>query len=89
MGLAARPARGQASEGAIAAGFCGPTGHKRLMRVLTLPFNAAFSRQISTGIFMDTADMTFDPTATLKLFPMELAHFEDGVRSRYGSGVAV
>ncbi|HLJ81452.1 MAG TPA: SDR family oxidoreductase [Ktedonobacterales bacterium] len=58
----------------------------RIMGALTRPITPAFSRQIATGILMDTENMTFDPGPTLKLFPMELTRLEDVVRNRYKSG---
>lgn len=64
-----------------------PLPMMRVMRVFTRPINPAFSRQIATGILMDTQNMTFDPTETLKLFPLKLTRLEDVVRSRYGSAV--
>ncbi len=55
----------------------------RVMRLLTRPLNPALSRQIAMGIFMDTADQTFDMSDTLKRYPMELTKLEEVVRRRY------
>jgi uncharacterized protein YbjT (DUF2867 family) len=65
-----------------------PLPMMRLMRLLTRPINPAFSRQIATGIFMDTANMTFDPAPTLRDFPMALARLEEVVRVHYGSAAS-
>lgn len=65
-----------------------PPAMMRAMRVLTLPINPAFSRQIAVGIYMDTHDMTFDPAETLRRFPMELKRMEEIVRAKYGSVAA-
>ncbi|HEU5440291.1 MAG TPA: SDR family oxidoreductase [Ktedonobacterales bacterium] len=62
-----------------------PLGMMRVMRVLSRPFNPAFSRQVAAGIFMDTHDMTFDPSATLARFPMRLIRMEEVVRRYAGA----
>jgi NADH dehydrogenase len=55
----------------------------RLMGIVTQPINPAFSRQSLAGILMDTEDMTFDPTETLKLFPMQLTHLEEVLHKQF------
>lgn len=60
-----------------------PLPMMRVLRVVTRPFNPVFSRQILSGIILDTQDMTFDPTETLKLFPMRLRHLEDVIRDQF------
>lgn len=60
-----------------------PLPMMRVLAALTRPINPAFSRQVRSAIVMDTADMTFDPTATLTLFPMELTPLERVVRAWY------
>lgn len=65
-----------------------PLPMMRVMAVLMRLINPEFSQQIRSGIVMDTADMTFDPTETLKLFPMELTPLERVARKRYGSDAA-
>lgn len=50
-----------------------------LMRVLArvMPrINPALGRQISAGVFMDTADLRYDMTGTLKTFPLLLTNWE-------------
>lgn len=64
-----------------------PLALMRAMRVLARPVNPAFSRQIAAGIYMDTHDMTFDPTATLRRYPMELKRMEEVVRAQFGGAV--
>ncbi len=49
-----------------------------LMRLI----NPAFSRQIATGAYMDTHDMTFDPTPLLQRFPGPLRRMEEVARSQ-------
>jgi NADH dehydrogenase len=41
----------------------------RVMRVVTRPLNEALSRQIASGIYMDTGAVSFDPAPTLQRFP--------------------
>lgn len=60
-----------------------PLPMMRLMGVVTQPINPAFSRQNQAGILMDTEDMTFDPTETLKLFPMQLTHLEEVLHNQF------
>ncbi|HEY7832428.1 MAG TPA: SDR family oxidoreductase [Ktedonobacterales bacterium] len=60
-----------------------PLPMMRVMRVLARPINPAFSRQIATGILMDTQDMTFDPAATLARFPLALTHFATVIQRQY------
>jgi uncharacterized protein YbjT (DUF2867 family) len=60
-----------------------PLPMMRVMSTLMRPFNPAMSRQIAAGIFMDTADQTFDMTQTLKLYPAQLTRLEDYVRRVY------
>ncbi len=59
-----------------------PLPMMRVMAVVLRPLKPALARQIEAGILMDTADMTFDPTETLKRFPMRLTPFEEVARSR-------
>jgi NADH dehydrogenase len=66
-----------------------PLPMMRVMAVLTRPLNEALSRQIASGVYMDTGDLRFDPTETLKRYspdpgnPMTLSTLEDVVRKRY------
>lgn len=61
-----------------------PLPMMRMMRVLARPINPAFSRQVAAGVWMDTADMTFDPSATLKRFPITLTRFAAVIQRLYG-----
>ncbi len=45
----------------------------RALSVLARPFNASFARQARAGVVLDTADMTFDASATRARFP-DLPH---------------
>jgi len=60
----------------------------RVMSVVMRPFNPALARQIAAGVFMDTADQTFDMSETLKLYPVKLTRLEDYVRRTYELGIA-
>lgn len=60
-----------------------PLPMMRALRVVTRPINPVFSRQILSGIIMDTQDMTFDPAEALKLFPMRLRRLEDVTRDQF------
>jgi uncharacterized protein YbjT (DUF2867 family) len=53
-----------------------------LMRVLAhvMPLiNPALGRQISAGVYMDTADLRYDMTETLKTFPLPLTRWEEWI----------
>ncbi len=57
--------------------------------------NPPLSRQLAMGVYMDTADLTCDPTETLRVFPIQLKRMEGVIRQRYsalarvpGTGVA-
>jgi NADH dehydrogenase len=58
-----------------------PLPMMRAMAVVLRPLNPALARQIELGVLMDTADNTFDPTETLKRFPMRLTPLEEVVRN--------
>ena len=60
----------------------------RVMSVVMRPFNPALARQIAAGVFMDTADQTFDMSETLKLYPVKLTRLEDYVRRTYELDIA-
>lgn len=60
-----------------------PLALMRVMRSITRPINPAFSRLVASSIFMDTHDMTFDPTATLARYPTRLTHLDEVVRRLY------
>lgn len=50
----------------------------RLMRLI----NLGLSGIVQSGILADRADQTFDPSATLERFPIELARLEDFIGRR-------
>ena len=50
----------------------------RLLR----PFHPGLSQIMQAGIVIDTSDQTFDPSAMLARYPVELTRLEDFVRSR-------
>jgi uncharacterized protein YbjT (DUF2867 family) len=56
----------------------------RVMKTLMRPFNETISRQITAGMYMDTADQRLDMTRTLKRYPVPLTRLEDVVRAQYG-----
>ena len=60
-----------------------PLPMMRVMSAMMRPFNPAMSRQIGAAIVMDTADCTFDPSRTLKQFPVQLTKLEEYARAVY------
>lgn len=63
-----------------------PRAMMRLLGVAARPISPTFARQARAGILMDTADMTFDPTPTLRRFPLdppELTRLTDVVARRF------
>jgi uncharacterized protein YbjT (DUF2867 family) len=60
-----------------------PLPMMRVMSTMMRPFNPAMSRQIAAGIVMDTADWTFDPSRTLKQFPVQLTKLEEYALAAY------
>lgn len=55
----------------------------RVMSVVARPFNQGFARQATAGVILNTSDMRFDPSETLRRFPVELARAEDVARRMY------
>jgi uncharacterized protein YbjT (DUF2867 family) len=66
-----------------------PLTAMRAMSLLARPINPAFSRQVATGIVMDTQDMTYDSATLLSRFPGKLRRLEEVARSQFGARVAV
>jgi NADH dehydrogenase len=66
-----------------------PLAAMRAMSLLARPINPAFSRQVATGIVMDTQDMAYDPAALLSRFPGNLRRLEEVARSQFGARAAV
>ncbi|HEX9038908.1 MAG TPA: SDR family oxidoreductase [Ktedonobacterales bacterium] len=60
----------------------------RAMSVVARPFNQGFARLAASGVRMNTTDMRFDPSATLRRFPVTLARVEDVARRLYASKAA-
>ncbi len=56
----------------------------RVMSVLMQLINPTLSRLIRTSIYMDTANLCYDMTETLKLFPVPLTRLEEWVQHHYG-----
>jgi uncharacterized protein YbjT (DUF2867 family) len=56
-----------------------PRPMMRVMAPLMRPINPALSRQISLGVYMDTANLRFDMTETLKEFPLPLTRWEEWI----------
>ena len=46
-------------------------------------FNRSLGRRMEHGVYLDTANLAFDPTETLKLFPLRLSRFEEVVQKSY------
>lgn len=60
-----------------------PLPMMRLMGTLAGPFNEGFARQSRAGVMMDAQDMTFDPSETLKRFPLKLTRLEEVARRQF------
>lgn len=58
----------------------------RTLGALLRPFDAVTSRIMRIGVLMATTDQTFDMSATLREYPMELTRLEDYVRSSREQG---
>ena len=59
-----------------------PLAVLRIMSPLLKPFHPGLSQVMALGILTDTADMTFDPSATLRQYPVPLTRLEDWIRQR-------
>jgi len=59
-----------------------PTGVMKVMSPLLRPVQPVLSRLMSFSAWADTDDIRFDPTATLKEFPMTLTRVEDFIREQ-------
>lgn len=59
-----------------------PLAVLRVMSPLLKPFHPGLSQVMALSILTDTADMTFDPSATLRQYPAPLTRLEDWVRQR-------
>lgn len=57
-----------------------PLPMMRVMAPLVRPINPALSRQISMGVYLDTANLRFDMTETLKDFPLSLTRWEEWIK---------
>lgn len=53
------------------------------MSVLIPPVNPTLGRLIQTSVYMDTANLCYDMTETLREFPRPLVRFEDWARGHY------
>jgi uncharacterized protein YbjT (DUF2867 family) len=53
-----------------------PLPMMRVMSVVMRPIKPALARQIAAGVYMDTADQTFDMTRTLTQYPAQLTRLE-------------
>lgn len=59
-----------------------PLAVLRIMSPLLKPFHPGLSQVMALSILTDTADMTFDPSATLRQYPVPLTRLEDWIRQR-------
>jgi hypothetical protein len=59
-----------------------PLNVLRVMSPLLKPFHQGLSQLMTFSILMDTGDMTFDPSTTLRQYPVPLTRLEDWVRQR-------
>jgi uncharacterized protein YbjT (DUF2867 family) len=61
-----------------------PLPMMRLMSVLMRPVNPTLARQIQAGVVMDTRDMSFDPSETMRRYPsIPLTRLAEVVRRDY------
>lgn len=64
-----------------------PLPMMRLMAVLLRPVKPMIARQVQAGVVMDTHDMTFDATETMRRYPaIAPTSLADMVRRDYGDG---
>jgi uncharacterized protein YbjT (DUF2867 family) len=61
-----------------------PTGMMRVMAPLLYPFQPVVSRLMLMSVWGDTTNQTFDPSAMLSEFPMNLTHIEDFIQEEIG-----
>jgi uncharacterized protein YbjT (DUF2867 family) len=54
-----------------------PLNMMRVMSVLMQPINPTMSRLIRSGIYMDTADLSYDMTGTARAFDIQLTSLEE------------
>lgn len=59
-----------------------PLAMLRVMSPLLKPFHAGFSQVFAFSVWNETSDFTFDPSETLKQYPMELTRLEPWVQDR-------
>lgn len=59
-----------------------PLGMLRLMSPLLKPFHPGLSQVFAFSIWTETNDFTFDPSETLKQYPMELTRLKEWVQDR-------
>jgi uncharacterized protein YbjT (DUF2867 family) len=60
----------------------------RVMSVAARPFSPGFARQAAAGVMMNASDMRFDPSATLRRFPVALSRMEEVARRLYAPDAA-
>ena len=61
-----------------------PLAVLRVMSPLLKPFHPGLSQVMALSILVDTSDMRFDPSATLRQYPVPLTRLEDWVCQRVG-----
>lgn len=66
-----------------------PLGMLRVMAPVLRPFHPGLSQIMTSSIWFDTTDQTFDPRPTLRKYPILLTKLEDWVESDLGSVPAV
>lgn len=59
-----------------------PRGVLRVMSGLLRPFHPGLSQVMQFSLWADTTDQTFDPSETLKKYPVQLTRLEDWVQQR-------
>lgn len=65
-----------------------PLAMLRVMSPLLRPFHPGLSQVFAFSVWSETCDFTFDPSDTLKQYPMELARLEPWVQDRLAESTA-
>ena len=62
-----------------------PAGALRILSAVFRPVHEGLSSVMSASVYFDTVDQSFDPSETLRRYPINLTRLEDFVRARTSS----
>lgn len=65
-----------------------PAGALRILSAVFRPVHEGLSSVMSASVYFDTVDQSFDPSETLRRYPINLTRLEDFVRARTSSAGA-